>query len=73
MMNFSHPDQQILDGQPSSESAHGSPRRLNPAFACWLMGLPSWWTNPGVTNSVQSETERYHLHLQQRLSCLLEE
>lgn len=34
------------DGPPSSESAPTSPRRLNPAFAEWLMGLPPGWTDP---------------------------
>lgn len=34
------------DGPPFSESAPTSPRRLNPAFAEWLMGLPLGWTDP---------------------------
>lgn len=34
------------DGLSFSESAPTSPRRLNPAFAEWLMGLPPGWTDP---------------------------
>ncbi len=73
MMNFSHPDPQTQDGPTSSPESHGSPRRLNPAFGCWLMGLPSWWTNSAVTSCAQSEMARYRQSLRQRLSCLLED
>jgi hypothetical protein len=47
--------------------------RLNPAFGCWLMGWPSWWTNPGITSSVKSEMVSYRLRLQSHLSFLLGE
>lgn len=47
-----------------------SPRRLNPAFAAWLMGIPWWWTNPGVTSCAQSEMALYRSRLQSRLSRL---
>lgn len=37
---FSH-----LDRQPiGEESQNTSGRRLSPAFVCWLMGVPWWWT-----------------------------
>jgi site-specific DNA-cytosine methylase len=48
-------------------------RRLNPAFGCWLMGWPSWWTNPGITSSVKSEMASYRCRLQSHLSSLLGE
>jgi hypothetical protein len=73
MMNFSPPAQQIPDGPTSSESAPGSPPRLNPAFAAWLMGLPGWWTSPAVTSCAQSEMAQYRSRLQRQLSCLLGE
>jgi len=34
-------------GQPSSPSDRTSPRRLNPAFVCWLMGWPEGWSDAG--------------------------
>jgi hypothetical protein len=47
--------------------------RLNPAFGCWLMGWPSWWTNPGITSSVKSEMESYRSRQRAHLSFLLGE
>ena len=68
-----HLAQPIPDGQESSPDGPGSPRRLNPAFGCWLMGLPCWWTNPGLTSFARSETDAYRSRLQQHLSCLFDE
>lgn len=48
-------------------------QRLNPAFGCWLMGWPFWWTNPGITNSVKSEMVSYRFALRSHLSSLLGE
>lgn len=70
---FSPPDQPTQPGPESSPSAPTSPRRLNPAFGCWLMGLPCWWTNPGITNCVKSEMVAYRSRLQSHLSSLLGE
>jgi len=36
-----------MPGQPSSPSDRTLPRRLNPAFVCWLMGWPEGWSNAG--------------------------
>ena len=58
------------DGQTSCTPPHGSPRRLNPAFGCWLMGWPSWWTNPGLTSCAKSAMELYRYRLQQHLLSL---
>jgi hypothetical protein len=33
-------------GKHIAASSPSSRRRLNPAFACWLMGWPWWWTIP---------------------------
>lgn len=59
--------QPTLDGHESSQNGQTSRRRLNPAFACWLMGWPSWWTNPGLTNSVRSEMASYRSKLDAHL------
>ena len=57
-------------GQTSSTDTHSSHRRLNPAFAAWLMGVPWWWTNPAATNCAQSEMALYRCALQWHLSRL---
>ncbi|KAF1021856.1 MAG: hypothetical protein GAK30_01545 [Paracidovorax wautersii] len=66
--HFSHPVRSTLDGRPLSPTGRTLPRRLNPAFACWLMGWPIWWTNPALTSSARSEMASYHSRLQQHLS-----
>jgi hypothetical protein len=55
-----------------STSRNGSGQRLNPAFVCWLMGWPAWWTRTELTNSAALETEWFHWQQQlQRALCLL--
>ncbi len=65
-------------------SAHGSElsptalstasrRRLNPAFVCWLMGWPWWWTNPAEISYARQATELYLSRLRTLLSSLLGE
>lgn len=46
-------------------------RRLNPAFVCWLMGWPWWWTNPARNNSVRAVTGSYLFKLRLLSSYLL--
>lgn len=58
------------DGETSCKPPHGSPRRLNPAFACWLMGWPIWWTNPALTSCARSEMVSYRCRLQWHLLSL---
>lgn len=65
--HFLHPVHSTLDGRTLSPTDRTLPRRLNPAFACWLMGWPTWWTNPALTNSVRSEMASYRCRLQQHL------
>jgi hypothetical protein len=58
-------------GPTFSASTPGSRRRLSPAFVCWLMGLPWWWTNPGWISSGPAEMESYLCRLRSRLEFLL--
>lgn len=69
---FSPPALTTSDGPESSSDGPGSRRRLNPAFGCWLMGWPCWWTNPAITSSVKSEMALYRFALRQQLSCLVD-
>lgn len=46
--------------------------RLNPAFVCWMMGWPWWWTNPARINFAAEAMESYRSKLHTRLSNLLE-
>ncbi len=50
---FSHRDRNAT----GSKSAKPSTRRLNPAFVCWLMGWPWWWTRAAPTNSAAEAME----------------
>lgn len=67
------PVRSMIDGRELSPTDRTLRRRLNPAFACWLMGWPTWWTNPGITNSVKSEMASYRSKLRSQLSLLLGE
>ncbi len=67
---FSHPVLSTLDGRPLSPTGRTLPRRLNPAFACWLMGWPIWWTNPALTSCARSEMASYRCRLQWQLLSL---
>jgi hypothetical protein len=58
------------DGETSCKPPHGSPRQLNPAFTCWLMGWPMWWTNPALTSCARAAMESYRSRLQWHLSSL---
>ena len=53
-------------GQPSSETAPTSRRRLNTKFVEWLQGLPEGWTSPAPISSEALEiwlsASRAHLH-----------
>lgn len=68
-----HPVHSTIDGRELSPTGRTLRQRLNPAFACWLMGWPIWWTNPAITNSVKLETALWHSKLRSRLSRLLGE
>jgi hypothetical protein len=56
-----------------TELSTASRRRLNPAFVCWLMGWPWWWTNPAEISYARQATELYLSRLRTLLSSLLGE
>lgn len=62
--NFSPRVQATPDGPESSPPAPTLPLRLNPAFGCWLMGWPTWWTNTGPTACARSEMALWRSRLQ---------
>lgn len=68
---FSRQVRSTLDGRELSPTVRILPRRLNPAFACWLMGWPIWWTNPAVTSSAQPAMESWRSKQRALLSSLL--
>jgi len=69
--HFLRPVLSTLDGRESSSNTQASRQRLNPAFACWLMGWPWWYTNPGLTSCAKSAMEswRHALALHLRSYC----
>jgi site-specific DNA-cytosine methylase len=69
--SFSRQVRSTLDGRELSPTHRTLPQRLNPAFSCWLMGWPIWWTNPALTSSAKSEMESWRSKLRSRLSDLL--
>jgi hypothetical protein len=68
--NFSPSAPATSDGLESSPTSRGSRRRLNPAFAAWLMGWPWWLTNPARINCAQSAMALYRCRLRMRLLSL---
>lgn len=68
---FSLPVQPIPDGQPSSPESPISRRRLNPAFAAWLMGMPWWWTSIGPISFARSEMESWRSQQRSLLQSLV--
>jgi len=64
---FLPPDQR----QTGDESRKCSTRRLNPAFVCWLMGVPWFWTRAEPISSAAVETAAYRSLLLLHLSSLL--
>ena len=59
----------LPDQTPTGEKyrrKHG--RRLNPAFVCWLMGLPWWWTHPEPINFAAVAMDAYRSKLRSLLS-----
>lgn len=69
--SYSRPDPTTKDGPTSSPNVPTSRPRLNPAFVCWLLGLPPAWTNIEHTSFDAAEMASYRSRLQRRLSCLL--
>lgn len=46
-------------------------QRLNPAFVCWLMGWPMWWTRAAPISSAAAETAWWRSRLRWHLQCCL--
>lgn len=62
-----------VNGQPLSPTRRTLRPRLNPAFVCWLMGWPGWWTRAEPINSAVQEMESWRYRLRSRLAfCLAE-
>jgi len=66
----SHHGQAIADGQTSSPQTQDSPRRLNPPFVEWLMGLPDGLTEPTACALSATQSYRYKRRLLFELSRL---
>jgi hypothetical protein len=49
------------------QSQNTTRRRLNPMFACWLMGWPTWWTHPEPINCAASEMASWRSKLRSLL------
>ena len=47
-------------------------RRLNPAFVCWLMGWPWWWTRAEPISFVAAEMELWRQRQLSHLQFLLD-
>lgn len=58
-------------GGESSPTTPTSRRRLNPAFVCYLMNWPWWWTNVAWTNSGPAAMEWWYSRQRRRLASLL--
>lgn len=66
-MSHSLPQGQAAIGK---ESTKRSGRRLNPAFVCWLMGAPWWWTRAEPISFAAAEMAVYRSRLRSHLSSL---
>jgi hypothetical protein len=69
--HFSPQVLKIQDGEKSSPSIPGSRRRLNPAFVCWLMGNPWFWTRAEPISFARAEMALWRSALRSRLLFLL--
>ena len=68
--HFSHPAPAAENGPESSGEARTSRRRLNPAFVCWLMGWPWWWTRAERISFAAAEMAWWRCALRSRLWSL---
>ena len=68
---FLHPVLSQTSGEPLSPTPRTLRRRLNPAFVCWLMGWPMWWTRAVPTSFGAQETALWRSKLRWHLRCCL--
>jgi hypothetical protein len=68
---FSRPDQNPNSGRTFSPPCPTSRQRLNPAFVCWLMGWPVWWTNHEPMPFAARAMEFWRFRLRRHLDILL--
>lgn len=59
------------DGRELSPTDRTLRPRLNPAFVCWLMGWPTWWTSPAPISCARVEMALYRRRQLAHLSSLL--
>jgi hypothetical protein len=57
---FSHQPPTIQPGPQSAKPLRTSNQKLNPAFVCWLMGFPWFWTRVEPISYAAQATESYH-------------
>lgn len=69
--SFSPPAQATAAGQASSPNTPTSRPRLNPAFVCWLMGWPWFWTRAEPISCGSAEMESFRRKQRALLSSLL--
>lgn len=68
---FSHPAPTPTSGPASSNAGLTSPRRLNPAFVCFLMNSPWWWTRAEPMPFAAREMASYLCRQRSLLDILL--
>lgn len=64
-----------LNGTPLSKTdlQTSERQRLNPAFVCWLMGWPWWWTRAGRISFAAEEMASWRSKLRSLLLSLVDE
>lgn len=64
---------QPVNGKQRSATIRIFRPRLNPAFVCWLMGWPYWWTKAEPISCAAREMESWRFRLRSRLAFYLRE
>lgn len=70
--SFSLPVLSQESGEPLGSTTRTLRQRLNPAFVCWLMGWPMWWTRAAPISSAAAETAWWRSRLRWHLQCCLD-
>lgn len=71
--DFSPPVPPPQSGETSSDITPTSNRRLNPAFVCWLMGWPFFWTQAEPMPFGRRATESWRSAVRRRLASYFRE